>query len=152
MLVREIMTSNIEILPPTTTVRNAAVLMAKCEVGALPIGVDQVAQGIVTDRDIVVRAIATGEDPDETPVSNIMTPHVVSVTDDQDASEAMRLMKANNVGQLIVMNLSGELCGIVTCAQLKQHTETASAKASVLDSLRTTATAPAVSAGLGTSQ
>ena len=149
MLVREIMTSNIEMIPPTTSVRNAAIHMAKCEVGALPIGVENVAQGIVTDRDIVVRAIATGEDPDETPISSIMTTHIVSITDDQDVNEAMRLMDANRVGQLIVMNVSGELCGIVSLCELKRHIETLTKRGSILESVSATAKAAAVrSAGL----
>lgn len=121
MRVKEIMTPDVALIPPTTSVRNAAVRMAQSEIGMLVVGASGVPQGIVTDRDIVIRAIAIGEDPDEMPVSNVMSPRVLTISDDHDIEEAFRLMHLHKVRRLPVIDEVGSLCGIVSLGDIAQR-------------------------------
>ena len=72
MLVREAMTSDVKTVAPETSIREAARLMCECDIGALPVSDGDRLAGMVTDRDIAVRAVAIGRGP-TTPVSEVLT-------------------------------------------------------------------------------
>jgi len=106
------MTKNVAYVNPDSTVVETAQLMQKHNVGSIP-GCDQTGViGIVTDRDIVVRNIAHGNDPKQTPVRDVMTAQVTTVTPDADMTEVSKMMATNKVRRLPVVD-NNMLVGIV---------------------------------------
>ncbi len=118
MLVRELMTSNVESVTPDTSIREAAQKMASLNVGAMPIAENGEPQGIITDRDICIRGVAQNADPTTTTVSDLMTDETVTIFADQDAEEAGRTMKDKKIRRVLVVDGSGKLCGIVAVGDL----------------------------------
>lgn len=112
MKVKDIMTKNVAFVSPTTTVVEAAQLMQKHNVGSIPVCDQNGVIGIVTDRDIVVRNVAHGKQPDQTTVKDIMTGSVKTVSPDTDMSEATRVMASSQVRRLPVVE-NNMLVGIV---------------------------------------
>ena len=119
MLVKEIMTRRVECVRPDTTLQEAARKMRDLDVGPLPVcGDDDKLAGMLTDRDITVRATAEGKDPTRTPVKDAMTPEVVYVFEDQDTKDAADTMAAHQIRRVLVMNRDKRLVGIVSMADL----------------------------------
>jgi CBS domain-containing protein len=119
MLVREIMTRHVECVRPDTTLQEAARKMRDLDVGPLPVcGDGDRLVGILTDRDITVRATAEGRDPTKTAVKEAMTPEVVYVFDDQDARDAADTMAAHQIRRVLVLDRDKKLAGIVSLADL----------------------------------
>src|SRR5262249_26252215 len=93
---KDVMTRGVECLPPSATLQQAAQKMRDLDIGPLPVcGDNDRLVGMLTDRDITVRAVAEGLDPRTTLIRDVMTPTIVYVFEDQDVSEAARLMKEN---------------------------------------------------------
>jgi len=118
MLVKEIMTHNAEVISPSDTLEQAARKMEELNVGPLPVCEGQRLLGMLTDRDITVRATAAGSDPKATLVCDAMSTDIVSCFEDQDVNEAVRLMKDRQIRRLPVMNRANNLVGIVSLADL----------------------------------
>jgi CBS domain-containing protein len=116
--IADIMSTDVRTVQPQDSLRRAAQCMQELDVGALPVCDGERLLGMVTDRDIAVRAIADGLNPDEACVSDIMTPDVAFCTADQDAEEAKRLMGARQVRRLPVIDDSRRLVGIVSLGDL----------------------------------
>ena len=94
MLIKDVMTRHVECVSPEDTLQAAARKMRDLDVGPMPVcGPDGKLAGMVTDRDITVRATADGKDPKACKVREAMTPDVVYVYEDQDTGEAVRQMK-----------------------------------------------------------
>jgi CBS domain-containing protein len=118
MLVRDIMTRNVEVIFPGDTLKQAARKMEELNVGPLPVYDGRRVVGMLTDRDVSVRATAAGCDPKTTLVGDAMSQEVVRCYEDQDVQEAARLMKERQVRRLLVMNRSNQLVGIVLLGDL----------------------------------
>src|SRR5579871_852234 len=119
MQVKDVMTPTVECVRPNESVAAAAQKMKDLDVGALPIcGDDDRLVGMITDRDITVRATAGCCDPLSTRVRDAMTPGIVYVFDEQDITEAAELMKQNQVRRLPVLNRDKRLIGIVSLGDL----------------------------------
>ena len=120
MLVKEIMTRHVECVRPDDTLhQEAARKMRDLDVGPLPVcGGDDRLAGMVTDRDITVRATAEGRDPTRTTVKEVMTPDVVYVFEDQDTRDAADTMAAHQIRRVLVLNRDKRLAGIVSMADL----------------------------------
>jgi len=118
MLVKEIMTSNVEVISPGDTLEQAARRMSELDIGPLPVCEGRRVLGMLTDRDITVRATAAGCDPKTTLVGDTMSLEVIGCYEDQDVREAARLMTEKQVRRLLVLNRSGELVGIVSLGDL----------------------------------
>lgn len=118
MKVRDIMTSRVNIASPMQTVRDAAQMMADTDVGVLPVGDNDRLVGMVTDRDIALRACAAGHHPDECRVSDVMTPDVKYLYDDETIEDVARNMGDLQVRRLPVLNRKKRLVGIVALADL----------------------------------
>ena len=116
--IADIMSTDVRTVQPQDSLRRAAQCMQELDVGALPVCDGERLLGMITDRDIAVRAIADGLNPDEACVSDIMTPDVAFCTADQDAEEAKRLMGARQVRRLPVIDDSRRLVGIVSLGDL----------------------------------
>jgi CBS domain-containing protein len=100
----------------------AAQKMAALDVGPLPVCTGDKLVGMLTDRDITVRATAEGRDPKTTRVSEVMTPDVLYAFEDQDISEAARLMADHQIRRLVVLNRDKHLVGIVSLGDLAVQT------------------------------
>jgi CBS domain-containing protein len=118
MLVKEVMTADVEVIAPGDTLEHAARRMEVLDVGPLPVCEGKRVVGMLTDRDITVRATAAGCDPRTTLVSDTMSQEVIGCFEDQDVGEAARLMKEQRVRRLLVLNRRGELVGIVSLGDL----------------------------------
>src|SRR5947209_10896530 len=104
MKVKEIMDPRVAVVHADTTVQEAAEKMKDLDVGPLPVCENDRLVGMVTDRDITVRAVAEGHDPWTDHVRDVMTPEVIFCFEDQDVAEAARLMKRKQVRRLLVLN------------------------------------------------
>jgi CBS domain-containing protein len=119
MQVREVMTRGVECAQPTDPIARAAERLRELNVGSLPVcGEEDTLVGMVTDRDITVRATAGACDPRSTSVSEVMTPNIVTCFDDQDVTEAARLMKDNQIRRIVVLNRNKRLVGILSLGDL----------------------------------
>jgi len=117
MKVKDKMTKSVASVTPDTTVDQVAQLMEKHNIGAIPIVDQDNLVGIVTDRDIVIRNIAEGKDPKTTPVSSVMTTHVVSVTPDADVNEVADKMAQNQIRRVPVVE-NNKLVGILSIGDI----------------------------------
>jgi len=118
MLLKEIMTHNVEAISPGDTLEQAAQKMAELDVGPLPVCEDDRIVGMITDRDITVRATAAGCDPKTTLVHDAMSQEITCCYEDQDVQDAARLMKEKQIRRLLVMNRADDLVGIVSLGDL----------------------------------
>ena len=116
--VREVMSDRPRCISPDTTVAEAAQLMESEDVGALPVLEGEELAGMVTDRDIVVRAVARGKDPRGMPVREVSSREVVSVHADEDLSEALKLMASYQVRRLPVVDDGNRLVGVLAQADV----------------------------------
>jgi len=123
MQVSEVMTRNVECVRPGDTLQAAARKMRDLDVGPLPVcGDNDRLAGMITDRDITVRAVADGWDTTSKRVSEAMTEEVVYCFEDQDVREAARLMKERDVRRLVVLNRDKRLVGVVSLGDLATET------------------------------
>ena len=116
--VHEVMTDRPRCVTPETPVTEAAQLMKSDDIGSLPILDGEQLAGMVTDRDIVVRAIAEGKDPRGMPVREVASRELVTVHADDDLSTALKLMAAQQVRRLPVVDDDNRLVGIVAQADV----------------------------------
>jgi|SwirhirootsSR3_FD_contig_31_18524585_length_934_multi_3_in_0_out_0_2 CBS domain-containing protein len=122
MQVSQIMTRHVECTRPDASLQEAAIKMRQLEIGPLPVCENDHIAGIVTDRDITVRATAEGLDPKTTLVREVMTPSIVYCFDDQDVEEAAKLMRDLQVRRLAVLDRNKRLVGIVSLGDLAVET------------------------------
>jgi CBS domain-containing protein len=122
MHVREIMTRGVECVAPDNTLQEAAAKMKARDIGPLPVCEGDRLVGMITDRDITVRATAEGEDPLTILVRDIMTPEAVYCFEDQDVTEAARLMKDKQIRRVLVLSRDQRLVGIVSLGDLAVDT------------------------------
>jgi CBS domain-containing protein len=117
MKVSKCMTRDVELVSPTQTIRDAAQMMADLDAGALPVQQDDRLVGMITDRDIAVRAVAQGKSP-ETPVRDVMSHELLYCFDDQEIEDVSRNMGEVKVRRLPVVNRDKRLVGIISIGDL----------------------------------
>ena len=122
MKAREIMSKNPRTVTPDASVREAAQLMKSEDVGVLPVvessGSEKRLVGMVTDRDITIRAIAEGRDPDTTLVRDVMSEGVVTCFADQDVRDAAQVMEKEQIRRLVVQDRAQNIVGVVSLGDL----------------------------------
>jgi CBS domain-containing protein len=118
MKLNEIMTKDVEAIAPDTSLQEAASRMRSLDVGVLPVFEGDRLVGMLTDRDLAIRATAEGKDPKTTTVQEAMTAEVAYCFEDQDVEEAGRIMKENQIRRLPVLNRDKLLVGIVSLGDL----------------------------------
>ncbi len=124
MTVQEIMTKDPTCCTTDTKLEEVARLMADCDCGAIPIVEDMESNipiGIITDRDIVTRVLARGEDCLELAAGAAMTPTTVTVQDTSDVREAEAVMKEKQIRRIIVVDDDGRCVGIFAQADVARH-------------------------------
>lgn len=115
--VRDVMTSNVRAAASTESLADAAQMMKEEDVGSLPVVEDDRLIGILTDRDIIVRAVAERVDPQSISVGDVASRELVMVEPDQDLDEALSLMARHRVRRLPVV-ADGRLVGILAQADV----------------------------------
>ena len=116
--VHEVMTVRPRCVTPETPVAEAAQLMATEDVGSLPILDGEQLAGMVTDRDIVIRAVAKGKDTNSMRVREVASRDLVTVHADDDLSNALQLMASHQVRRLPVVDDDNTLVGVVAQADV----------------------------------
>ena len=125
MKLREIMTHPVVRINPEESVAVAARTLARYNVGVLPVcGSDGRLCGVVTDRDLVTRCIASGRQPASTKVAEVMTRGVICAQPDMDAAVAAHLMGRQQIRRLPVVE-NGRLCGMISLGDLANREESA---------------------------
>ena len=122
MQLREIMTTDVEVIRPETCVSQAAEKMRSLDVGALPVCEGQRLVGMVIDRNITMRATAYGHDPNTTPVRHYMSSDLICCFEDQDIKEAEELMRQRRVRRLPILTREKQIVGTVALDDLASRT------------------------------
>ena len=128
MKISELMTPEVEVIRPDDTLHTAAQMMADLDTGALPVGENDRLVGMITDRDIAVRAVARGRGPD-TPVREAMTDHVDYCYDDDEIEDVAVRMSDMQVRRFpVISREDNKLVGIVSLGDLTRSDESDAAK------------------------
>jgi CBS domain-containing protein len=129
MQVHELMTSKPQFVPSSTTLKEAAQKMRDLDCGFLPVADarEEKLAGVVTDRDIAVRAVADGMDPTTTTVTDIKTDGVLYCFKDDDVKQAAERMRSKQVYRLIVLDdrENKKLCGVISLGDIMRHDQSA---------------------------
>lgn len=118
MRVADVMSREVELVSPEATIQEAATAMAEYDVGAVLIGSGESIDGILTDRDIILRAVVDGRNPAELRVKDIMSTTLFMCREDDTLEDAFRIMSERQVRRLPVLDADGRLVGIVTLSDL----------------------------------
>ena len=118
MKIREIMTPDAQCVGPEETLVDAAALMRQLDVGVLPVCHEGDVVGMITDRDIAIRAVADGRPPTTTRVREIMSPGTVVVYEDQDVDEVVEVLEKHQIRRAPVMTRERRLVGIVSLGDI----------------------------------
>ena len=121
MQLKDIMTRDPVVVRPEATLREVAQKMRELDSGVLPVGENDRLVGMVTDRDVTIRATAEGKDPNSTPVREILTKEVVYAFEDESLEEAAETMERHQLRRLLVLSRDKRLVGIVSLGDLAVH-------------------------------
>jgi CBS domain-containing protein len=124
MKVKEIMTRNPSVCAPETPIQEVAKTMVGCDCGAVPVVGSAGTRGlvgIITDRDMVVRAIAEGRNPLTLTASECMTSPAITIREDASLEDCMELMESKKIRRVPVVDASGALAGIVAQADVARN-------------------------------
>ena len=119
--IREVMTSNPSTIEPDKNVVEAARIMKQEDAGVVPVTENGRLTGMVTDRDIAIRVVAEGKDPQSTTVREVASTNLVTIDPQQDLDEALRLMAKHQVRRLPVVEEDGRLVGVVAQADVARE-------------------------------
>ncbi|MBS1303308.1 CBS domain-containing protein [Loktanella sp. SALINAS62] len=123
MTIKDLMTPGARLVDPNTTVRDAAIQMRDADIGALPVGENDRLAGMVTDRDIVVRGVASDLEPTLATVRDVMSEGVYYCFENDDVDRAANLMAEHKVRRLPVLDSNKRLVGVLALADLaRAHT------------------------------
>lgn len=135
MKLRDIMSPNVISVHPGESVAVAARLLANHNIGVLPVcGSDGSLCGVVTDRDLVTRCMATNRAPEQTKVKDVMTGRIICASSDMDVAVAAHLMGREQVRRLPVID-DGKLCGMVSVGDLAGREESSYDAAEALEGI-----------------
>ena len=124
MTARDLMTPNPHCATTDTPLQDVARMMVECDCGEIPVVERQEGKtpvGVVTDRDIVVRAVAQGKNPLTINAGGVMTSPAVTAKQDDDADTVKRLMEQHQIRRVPVVDRNGQICGIVSLADLARR-------------------------------
>src|SRR5437762_9234441 len=123
MLLKDVMSRDVRVVEPGATLKHAAQIMKEIDAGVIPVTKGEHVVGMLTDRDITVRATAEGRDPNSTRVRDVMSADVVYCFEDQDVQDAAHMMEDRQIRRLVVLNRDKRLVGIMSLGDLAVHTE-----------------------------
>jgi len=135
MKLKDLMSGQVVTVGPEETVAVAARTLARCNIGSLPVcGADGAVKGLITDRDLVIRCIASGKRPEDTKVREVMTTGLTCGTPEMEIREAAQLMGRKQIRRLPVVE-QGRLCGMVSLGDLANREESVHAATDALTSI-----------------
>ncbi len=137
MRIRDIMTRDVQSVTPSESIREAARLMDELNVGVLPVVEGERLIGMVTDRDITVRATSAGKAPDQTRVSEVMSDDPASCYEDDVVSDVARLMGQKQIRRVPVLDADDKLVGIVSLGDLAVESDRPQTSAEALERIST---------------
>lgn len=118
MKVSQAMSDDVETVRPETTLKDAAKKMADLDLGFLPVADDERLVGMITDRDIAVRAVAQGKDPAKTKVKDVVTGRVLYCFDDSDVEEALNDLARLQIRRMPIVDRDKRLVGVLSLADI----------------------------------
>jgi CBS domain-containing protein len=118
MQIKKIMTTTVQYIEPSVTLREAARLMKEKDIGILLVGENKRLTGVITDRDITIRAVANGKDPSKTTVKEAMSPKCLYCFEEESVEDVATNMSKNQIRRLPVLNKNKNLVGIVSLGDL----------------------------------
>lgn len=118
MMIYEAMTPDVQTVAADSTIQETAAIMDRFHIGMLPILENGVPVGVVTDRDLTVRALTDAFDPTRTTIRQVMTPQVLWMYEDDDLDAAIDLMSEHNVSRLVIKSRDGDMVGILSAADI----------------------------------
>lgn len=118
MKLRDIMSTDVRCVKPDNSIVEAAGLMRELDVGAVPVCDQDRLTGMLTDRDLALRAVADGKDPASTTVREVMSEGIIYIFEDQSVEAAAHLMEEKQVRRLPVLNRNKRLVGIVSLGDI----------------------------------
>lgn len=123
MLAKEIMSKKPEFLPPTATLMDAAEKMSSHDYGFIPVGENDRLLGAITDRDLTVRGLAKGKDPQKTQVKDVMSPKIQYCYENDDLKTVAQKMEQQKVRRLVVLNEKKRMTGVISFGDIvtKSH-------------------------------
>ena len=123
MKVKECMCKEVECLNSNSTIKDCAKLMSEKNIGCVPVcDENKNIVGLVTDRDVILRSIACDKDVNSTPLSEIMTTNICSCKEEDEISNAEKIMCENQIRRLPVTDEDGRIVGIISLANLCKNT------------------------------
>jgi CBS domain-containing protein len=125
MKIKEIMAVDPETLDPEDSIEEAAQVLSDADVGCAPVVSNEMVLGVLTDRDIVVRAVAEGQNMKSTKVQDILTPGAIHCYDDDEISTAAELMAEHQIRRIIVVTRDNRLAGVLSLADIASYTDEA---------------------------
>jgi CBS domain-containing protein len=131
--IKDVMTSRVETISPTAGILEAAKKMKDLDVGAIPVCDGKRLQGMITDRDIVVRVLAEKRQAEATKVQDAMTPNVTYCYEDQSIDEAARVMEREQIRRLAIVDRDKQLVGIVSLGDVATKTDAPQTAAKTLE-------------------
>lgn len=118
MKVKDVMHEGVEWVEPNTSISNLAVMMKKEDIGAVPIGENDKLIGMVTDRDITVRAVANGDDMSKLTARDVMTSGIIYCRDNEELADALRIMENKSIRRLPVINEDKRMVGMLSIGDI----------------------------------
>jgi CBS domain-containing protein len=118
MQLKHIMTEYVEVIAPESSIQEAAAQMRSLDVGVLPVSNEGCLVGMLTDRDLTIRAVADGRDPKNTTVKEVMSQDVAYCFEDQDLEEAEWVMDKRQIRRLPILDRDKRLVGIVSLGDI----------------------------------
>jgi CBS domain-containing protein len=135
MQVRDLMNTDFSSIPRNASISTAARQMRDLNVGMMPVEQHGDIVGAVTDRDIIVRIIAAGADPNATPVVDAMSTEIIVCVEDDELEYAASIMMKYRIRRLMVQNNSGDYVGILSLADVVRHRGAARLSTHVLEEI-----------------
>lgn len=135
MQTKQVMTHDVKWIHRNTSLKEAANTMKEFDIGMLPVVDDGKVVGILTDRDIVLRAVAAGKDPDKTEATDAMSTDVITAYDDQETSKISDLMKTKKVRRLVVFNRNDKIAGVYSLGDIANSLESKGKVGEILENI-----------------
>jgi len=121
MELRDLMTRDVEVVSGGASIKEAAAKMRSLNIGLVPVCDGDRLQGLLSDRDITIRATADGRDPTKTKVAEVMSTDIAYCLEDQEVEDAVSLMEARQIRRLPILDQEKRLVGIVSLGDIAVH-------------------------------
>lgn len=118
MRVKEVMSRDVKLIHPRAHLADAAKLMREKDIGMIPVGEDDRLEGVITDRDIIIRALANGKSLEELTIKEVMTPRCHTCFEDDTIEEASRHMSKDKIRRLAVLDKNNHVVGIISLGDI----------------------------------